>query len=143
MRIPALCSLIMAAVFALGTLAVAKEPGWCAAYRNGGNNCGFYTYEQCMAAVSGVGGFCNRSPYAEPEKPAARKEQTTKSKNAWRRCQNPSRRLLPRNRRPPLFSHLRRSPFSLRLHRRNSRPIISRRRGRLFCPGNTKPASRR
>ena len=75
MRIPALCSLAVAAMFALGAPAKAKEPGWCATYRNGGNNCGFYTYEQCMAAVSGVGGFCNRSPYAEPEKPAARQER--------------------------------------------------------------------
>ena len=60
---------------ALGAPAKAKEPGWCATYRNGGNNCGFNTHEQCMAAVSGVGGFCNRSPYAEPDKPAARKER--------------------------------------------------------------------
>jgi uncharacterized protein DUF3551 len=74
MRIPALCSLVLAATFALGAPAHAKEPGWCATYRNGGNNCGFNTHEQCMAAVSGVGGFCNRSPYAEPDKPAARKE---------------------------------------------------------------------
>ncbi len=75
-----LCGLTLASAFALGTPAAAKEPGWCAAYRNGGNNCGFYTYDQCMAAVSGVGGFCNRSPYAEPEKPAARKEQTAEPK---------------------------------------------------------------
>jgi tetratricopeptide (TPR) repeat protein len=33
-----------------------------------------------MAAVSGVGGFCNRSPYAEPEKPAARKEREAEPK---------------------------------------------------------------
>jgi tetratricopeptide (TPR) repeat protein len=80
MRILALCSLAVVTVLALNAPATAKEPGWCAAYRNGGNNCGFYTYEQCMAAVSGIGGFCNRSPYAEPEKPAARREQTTEPK---------------------------------------------------------------
>jgi len=74
MRIPALSGLIIAAIFALGAPAHAKEPGWCATYRNGGNSCGFYTHEQCMASVSGVGGFCNQSPYAEPDKPAARKE---------------------------------------------------------------------
>lgn len=75
MRIPALCGLVIAATFVLGGPAKAKEPAWCATYRNGGNNCGFNTYEQCMAAVSGVGGFCNKSPYAEPDKPAARKER--------------------------------------------------------------------
>jgi tetratricopeptide (TPR) repeat protein len=75
MRILARCSLIIVAAFVLGAPAKAKEPGWCATYRNGGNNCGFNTYEQCMAAISGIGGFCNRSPYAEPDKPAARKER--------------------------------------------------------------------
>ena len=80
MRILARGSLIIAAAFALGAPANAKEPAWCATYRNGGNNCGFNTYEQCMAAVSGVGGFCNRSPYAEPEKPAARKEREAEPK---------------------------------------------------------------
>ena len=75
MRIATLCSLVIAATFVLGAPVKAKEPGWCATYRNGGNNCGFNTYEQCMAAVSGVGGFCNKSPYAEPDKPGARKER--------------------------------------------------------------------
>jgi hypothetical protein len=36
---------------------------WCAQYAGGGfsgggRNCGFWTYGQCMAAISGNGGFC-------------------------------------------------------------------------------------
>jgi hypothetical protein len=33
---------------------------WCAQYRGdrGGRNCGFWTYEQCTATVSGNGGYC-------------------------------------------------------------------------------------
>ena len=31
---------------------------WCAAYHCGGENCGFSSYAQCSAAVSGAGGFC-------------------------------------------------------------------------------------
>jgi hypothetical protein len=36
---------------------------WCAQYGGGGQggggrNCGFWTYEQCMAALSGNGGYC-------------------------------------------------------------------------------------
>jgi hypothetical protein len=36
---------------------------WCAQYggrsgNGGGRNCGFWTYGQCMAAVSGTGGYC-------------------------------------------------------------------------------------
>ena len=76
MRILALCkSDRRLCALSLDAPATAKEPAWCAVYRTGGNNCGFHTYEQCMATVSGIGGFCNRSPYAEPEKPAARREQ--------------------------------------------------------------------
>jgi peptidoglycan hydrolase-like protein with peptidoglycan-binding domain len=33
---------------------------WCAQYNNGAQNCGFYTFEQCRAAVSGVGGSCSQ-----------------------------------------------------------------------------------
>ena len=80
MRIIVLGSLIPFAALALGAPAAAKEPAWCAAYRNGSNNCGFYTYEQCMASVSGIGGFCNRNPDAGPEKPAVRKERTAEPK---------------------------------------------------------------
>jgi len=35
---------------------------WCAQYRGGdrggGRNCGFWTYEQCVASVSGNNGTC-------------------------------------------------------------------------------------
>jgi hypothetical protein len=36
---------------------------WCAQYGGGGNgggrNCGFWTYQQCHAALSGNGGYCS------------------------------------------------------------------------------------
>lgn len=74
MRILTLCSLVIAVVFAFDARTAAKAAAWCAAYRYGSTNCGFYTHEQCLAAISGVGGFCNRNPYeSEAEKPAARK----------------------------------------------------------------------
>ena len=36
---------------------------WCAQYGGGGmdgggRNCGFWTYQQCLAAISGNGGYC-------------------------------------------------------------------------------------
>jgi hypothetical protein len=38
---------------------------WCAQYaggaHGGGRNCGFVTFEQCMATVSGIGGFCEHN----------------------------------------------------------------------------------
>ena len=40
---------------------------WCAVYSGrdggGGTNCGFTSYQQCMATVSGVGGFCERNRF--------------------------------------------------------------------------------
>ena len=34
---------------------------WCAYYYRG-TNCGFYSFAQCQATVSGIGGYCNRNP---------------------------------------------------------------------------------
>ncbi len=41
---------------------------WCAQYstKGGARNCGFNTWEQCRATVSGVGGYCERNPMYRP-----------------------------------------------------------------------------
>ena len=43
----------------------------------GATNCGFLTLEQCRASVSGMGGFCVRNQFYNPQEPArgARKQQ--------------------------------------------------------------------
>ena len=45
----------------------ADQYRWCAVYGghdgDGGTNCGFVTYEQCMATVSGTGGYCAPNPF--------------------------------------------------------------------------------
>jgi hypothetical protein len=46
---------------AIGTSAHAQNRPWCAFYDGhfgGASNCGFSTYEQCLATISGVGGWC-------------------------------------------------------------------------------------
>jgi hypothetical protein len=45
------------------TAAQAHAAPWCAYYSRGGTNCGFYSLAQCRAAVSGVGGFCQRNAW--------------------------------------------------------------------------------
>lgn len=43
----------------------AQEYPWCAYYNSfhgGATNCGFSTYQQCMATISGVGGSCGANP---------------------------------------------------------------------------------
>jgi hypothetical protein len=45
--------------------AQAREYPWCAYYGGSDNdatNCGFSTREQCRAAISGVGGYCQTNP---------------------------------------------------------------------------------
>jgi len=54
----------VASVF--GTSAAhAQEYPWCAEYggRQGGTNCGFTSWRQCMAAVSGNGGYCTENRF--------------------------------------------------------------------------------
>ena len=48
------------AALSLSTTGVRADGTWCAHYGTGleGMNCGFYSFEQCRATVSGVGGFC-------------------------------------------------------------------------------------
>jgi hypothetical protein len=36
---------------------------FCALYKGGAENCGFYTFNQCLAALAGNGGICQLAPY--------------------------------------------------------------------------------
>jgi len=61
------------AVTAIAALAGTASPAnaeiyypWCARYggeMGGASNCGFSTFEQCRATVSGIGGFCELNPF--------------------------------------------------------------------------------
>ncbi len=46
--------------------AEAQQGGWCAnaGGRNAYQNCYYYSFQQCLAAVSGVGGTCSINPSA-------------------------------------------------------------------------------
>jgi hypothetical protein len=61
---------IVAAVGTFGTRAQAQNYPWCAyyggGYGGGGTNCGFTTREQCLATVSGIGGYCDRNTQYVP-----------------------------------------------------------------------------
>jgi hypothetical protein len=64
-----LAALIAAPVILAGAgTANAQNYPWCAHYnlRGGAVNCGFVTYAQCQATVSGIGGFCQRNPMFVP-----------------------------------------------------------------------------
>jgi hypothetical protein len=75
-------AIAIAAMAALARPAAAIEYPWCAQYGgtdgDGGRNCGFVSYEQCMETVRGMGGFCERNlfstgPTERPAKPARKR----------------------------------------------------------------------
>jgi hypothetical protein len=78
---------ILAALAALAAFAPSAGQAdpypWCAQYgggdRSGGRNCGFVTWEQCMASVRGIGGFCETNPfYTGPATTGAARPRTTR-----------------------------------------------------------------
>ena len=75
MRILLLTLGILAAITAIGTGAQAQNYPWCAIYgggsAGGGRNCGFNTFEQCMATISGIGGTCQQNTTYQPPGAAA------------------------------------------------------------------------
>jgi hypothetical protein len=56
---------ILLGAAAAGPPAQAQNYPWCARYgggRGGAQNCGFVSFDQCMATVRGIGGYCARNP---------------------------------------------------------------------------------
>lgn len=47
---------------------------WCAVYtnRSGAQACYYASYAQCMATMSGIGGYCRPSPYYRGPRPQRR-----------------------------------------------------------------------
>jgi Protein of unknown function (DUF3551) len=73
---------IFAAIVSIEKPARAQNGAWCAYYDTGdggSRNCGFATFEQCLATVRGIGGNCGPSPYpSSPETLSRRpRRQTT------------------------------------------------------------------
>lgn len=72
MRLLLLMLGILAGTAAIATRADAQNYPWCAIYGDGmggATNCGFTTFQQCMATVSGMGGFCQPNTQYQPPTP--------------------------------------------------------------------------
>jgi len=70
---------ILVVTAATSTYAEAQNYPWCAQYSGGmggAMNCGFTTYQQCMADVSGTGGFCMQNNTYQPPGAQTRKPRT-------------------------------------------------------------------
>jgi hypothetical protein len=67
MRILFLTLALFAVIAGNAARAEAQNYPWCADYAGfGSQNCGFTTYQQCLAALSGNGGFCNANTQYVP-----------------------------------------------------------------------------
>jgi hypothetical protein len=62
-------SALLGSIAGISTHANAQNYPWCAYYsggRGGATNCGFISFDQCMATVSGIGGICMRNTQFVP-----------------------------------------------------------------------------
>jgi hypothetical protein len=63
---PQTLALLALTGFALSYAGSARaDEAWCANYDDQSRNCGFATFQQCQADISGVGGICSRNPALE------------------------------------------------------------------------------
>jgi hypothetical protein len=64
---------ISVCVVGIGTRAEAQNYPWCAIYSgfdDGGRNCGFTTFQQCMETARGMGSLCQpNTQYVPPPGP--------------------------------------------------------------------------
>ena len=61
-----LIALSILAALAIGSCVEAQTYPWCALYTKNSASCSFVTLEQCMADVSGIGGFCQKNDWYKP-----------------------------------------------------------------------------
>jgi hypothetical protein len=70
MKLLLVLSGICVALLSMGTRAEAQNYPWCAYYSSGddggGTNCGFITFEQCMATARGLGSNCQPNTQYQP-----------------------------------------------------------------------------
>jgi uncharacterized protein DUF3551 len=64
---------LLALALLAATLSLTQEAGaqgryypWCARYSGYSIVCGFDTFQQCLATISGVGGFCQQNVMPPP-----------------------------------------------------------------------------
>lgn len=85
MRVSLLALGFLAAAIVSGTPAAAQNYPWCAQYSGGsmggGRNCGFTTFEQCLATVHGIGGTCSQNTQYEPPPGPHQKARRKSSSN--------------------------------------------------------------
>lgn len=87
MRIMLFVFSIIVVTAGLGSRVEAQNYPWCAVYDMGdsSNNCGFVTRDQCMATVSGIGGFCQQNDWYHPPGGATSRHKWPAHYRSWMR----------------------------------------------------------
>ncbi len=62
------------AVLTSTSIDLRADGAWCARDVKGETNCGFHTFAQCMANLSGIGGICDQNPNYQTTKPTGRRK---------------------------------------------------------------------
>ncbi len=62
MRVLSVIIILFAALSLCGCSSGPAAP-WCAHYSTGLNDCSFYSFQQCTAALSGAGGICSPNSF--------------------------------------------------------------------------------
>jgi hypothetical protein len=65
-RIAVYALLAMPMLLGASAPAAAQEYPWCARYDWSTTNCGFVSFQQCLATISGIGGRCEQNPRYVP-----------------------------------------------------------------------------
>jgi len=82
MRVSLITLGLLAAAIVSGPPAGAQNYPWCAQYSGGsmggGRNCGFTTFEQCLATVHGIGGTCSQNTQYQPPPGPGRRQARPK-----------------------------------------------------------------
>ena len=74
-------SVLLVAVIAFATSLHAQNPSWCAIMDNDGNlQCNYFTEQQCLQTLSGIGGRCvlnpaGNAPQSNPYPPTSENAQ--------------------------------------------------------------------
>ncbi|MGD9921748.1 MAG: DUF3551 domain-containing protein [Pseudorhodoplanes sp.] len=56
------CAIALTGSLASLSAVEAREYPWCARYDWTTTNCGFVSFQQCLATISGIGGRCEQNP---------------------------------------------------------------------------------
>src|SRR5436189_6272435 len=80
MPMPLPVAALLLAIFGMHPAAAKAEIHWCSVSDEGASNCSFVSVAQCLAAVSGVGGYCMREAQISDSQLRAAENSTSEAK---------------------------------------------------------------